>query len=110
MAQCYGPFNFTSNQAQVEIIDLDITKTTCPYALKGRDICYTVIVSNNSDVDMFGILFSDELDENLTYVPGSFEVDGDPQTPMMFENIIQYPLDVQAGGYMTIKFCVKINI
>jgi len=93
-----------------EIVDLEITKTpSCNYAVLGGRICYTIIATNNGDVDAIDILFSDEIPAGTTYVVGSFEVDGVPQTPMMANNTLQYPIDILAGGSVTIKFCVKVS-
>ncbi|MCL2861812.1 MAG: hypothetical protein FWE22_05325 [Firmicutes bacterium] len=110
MADCLGPFSSISNEVETEVIDLVITKETCPYHLKGRDICYGIVITNNSDINLTNLLFHDELDETVEYVPHSFEVDDIPQTPMMANNTIQYPISVSAnGGEVKIKFCVSIK-
>ena len=110
LSECVGPFVFESNDVETDIVDLQIIKEVCPYALLGQDICYTVTVLNNSNIDITGLLFSDELADNLTYVAGSFEVDGNFETPMMADNIIQYPIDIMAGGEVIIKFCVRMAL
>jgi len=109
MANCIAPQTFESNQVETRIVDLELTKKTCPYALAGQDICFVVTATNNSNVDIFGILFSDSLAANLSYVPHSFTVDGTPHTPMMAHNTIQYPIDIPAGESVEIRFCVKVN-
>jgi len=106
---CVGPLTFNSNEVETKIVDLAIIKQTCRYALVGKDICYTITATNNSDVDMFGVLFSDEIPENTTYIIGSFEVDDVPQTPMMANNTIQYPINIPAGESVNIRFCVHVN-
>jgi len=108
MPDCLGPFTFESDKVETQIIDLSIVKTTCPYALKWHDICYMIIISNNSEIDMFGLLFSDKLADNMEYIIGSFTVADKPQTPMMAENTIQYPVDILANSTIEIKFCVKV--
>jgi len=110
MSNCFGPFTFFSNEVETKIINLEITKETCPYVMKGQDICYAVTAANNSDVDLSDLLFSDKLAKNLTYIAGTFEVDGVFVVPMIADNIIQYPISVSAnGGHVVIKFCVKVN-
>jgi len=109
-AECLEPRIFESNEVQTEIVDLSITKTpSCGYAIPGGTICYTIVAENNSEVDMFGVLFSDVIPANTTYIVDSFMVDGVQQTPMMAENTIQELIDIPAGESVTITFCVKIN-
>jgi len=92
---------------------MQITKETCPYVLAGGNICYTITVTNNSDVDVLGVLFNDEIPVNTEYITGSFRVNDEVQTPMMADNIIQYPIDVLANGSegdsVKIDFCVKVS-
>jgi len=109
MATCYGPFTSESNQVSTQIVELEITKQACGYVLSSHNICYEVIATNPSDINMVDVLFSDELDPNVTYIPGTFTVDGYPQTPMMANNTIQYPIDLPSGESVEIRFCVKIN-
>ena len=104
---CYGPFTSTSETVQIQIVDLQITKQSCPYALVGKDICYVVTIINNSNIDMQGLLFVDELAPGISYVSDTFTVDGESQTPMIADNIIQHPIDIGAGGLVEITFCVR---
>jgi len=106
---CLGPFESISNETQTEIVDLDLVKTSCPYTIKGKDICYTVTASNNSDIDIERLLFSDKLPDSTVYVPYTFFVDGESQTPMMADNTIQYLLNIPAGESVEIKFCVRVE-
>ena len=101
---------FESEEVSTQIIDLQIIKTTCPYALVGQEICYTITITNNGDIDAFGVVFKDVLADNMTYVMGSFEVDGIFYTPAIAENVIQYRIDIYAGIPITIKFCVKVLV
>jgi len=106
--ECFGPFIFESNDVETKIVDLQIIKQTCPHVLAGRDICYSVTVVNNSDANMSGILFSDQLDESVVYVAGTFEIDGEFVIPMMAGNTIQYPIDISTDKPTIIKFCVRV--
>jgi len=106
---CFGSFEFESNQVTTEIIDIEITKSTCQFVLSGKDICYTIIATNYSDIDFNNLLFSDELDSNVTYVPNTFLVNGDQKTPMMADNTIQYLINIPSGDSVEMKFCVRVN-
>ncbi|MCL2846470.1 MAG: hypothetical protein FWE38_02145 [Firmicutes bacterium] len=110
MATCYGPFNFTSNITETEILDIKISKDTCRYTIAGRNICYTITAINNGDVTLYELLFSDALPENTQYVIGSFTVDGTPHIPMMANNTIQYPITLEPNIPVIIKFCVAVII
>ncbi|MCL2755600.1 MAG: DUF11 domain-containing protein [Firmicutes bacterium] len=106
---------------EVDIIDLQITKTAnCAYAILGGNICYTVTIVNNSDVDftdgeMGEITFRDPLADNLEYVDDSFEYGTDPDnltpgTPNIDgNNVITFDLAIPAGETMYIEFCAKVT-
>ena len=107
-AECLGPFDFESNEASIEILDLRINKQSCPYVVKRKNICFTVTAINNSNTDVFGIRFSDELEPSLEYVSGTFQIDGELVAPLVVNNIIQCPIDIPAGESVEIQFCVKV--
>lgn len=107
---CEEAMVVNSNTVETEIIDLQVTKTAnVPFTMVGQTICYTVTIVNNSDVDVEDILFTDPLESYLTYVDGSFAVDGTPETPTVTGNEIQYELSVPAGATVLVTFCVVVN-
>jgi len=106
---CIGPFTSISNEVKTEIIELFITKETCRYSLKGRDICFFVTATNPSQVDIYDILFSDKLDDRLEYVPFTFQVGDEFVMPMMAGNTIQFPLDIKSGETVEIRFCARVR-
>jgi len=106
---CFGPFDFESNEVQIDVLDLQITKQSCPYTVKGKDICFTIVATNNSDLDVFGVRFSDELDPGLEYITGTFKINGEFTTPLMADNTIQYRIDIPAGEDVQIKFCARLS-
>ena len=127
---CDEAVSVASEPAEVDIIDLQVTKTAdCQYAVVGGKICYTVTIFNNSDVnfvgdreddEMGGVIFRDPLTSNLEYIPGTFTytIDcGEPDpTPVQVEpnidtdNVMTYDsLEIPAGCTAIVKFCVKVK-
>ena len=113
---CEEAVTVQSNQVETDIIDLTIVKSaSCNVALVGGKICYKVTITNNSDVDLEYIMFRDPLAPNLTYIEGSFEVDGTPQTPTIVGNELQYELTIPAIEEdeppvpVVITFCVTVD-
>jgi len=107
---CDGPFNFESNEVETQILDIAITKiASCDAVLVGGKICFTFAITNNTSNNLEGIVFRDELDENVRYIQDSFEVDGVQQEPDVLGNLIRYSMDISAGGEpVEIKFCVEV--
>jgi len=100
---------FESNIVETEILDITMTKTTgCPLAMVGREVCYTITITNNSPVDVDAMAFRDELDERVIYKDGSFIVDGVAQEPEIIDNVIQCNIDVPMGETVVITFCVTV--
>jgi len=119
---CSEGVSVPSNTVTTDIIDLQITKAaSCPYMVVGGEICYTVAIVNNSDIDfddtgtdsLGQITFRDPLDSNLSYVPDSFTVDtGDgpePAIPDVTAGVITYDFNIGAGETVLISFCVKVE-
>ncbi|MCL2599211.1 MAG: DUF11 domain-containing protein, partial [Firmicutes bacterium] len=77
-----------SNEAVVEIVDLQIVKEAdVPYTVVGKTICYTITVTNHSALNI-ETLFTDEIQSYLTYIDASFLVDDVPQTPDIQNNVL----------------------
>ena len=109
---CRDAISVQSNPADTEIIDLQVTKSASRTAVfVGDNICYTVTVFNNSDVDLEELAFSDVLMSNLAYVEGSFEVDGVAVTPTISpDNELSYLIPLVAGGAtVVVTFCVTVT-
>ena len=110
----------SSDVTETDIIDLEVTKTAdCDYALVGGNICYTITITNNSDVDfidgeMGGIVIRDPLASNVEYVPGSFEYTIDGGEPISADpnidgsNVLTYTIELAAGETAVVHFCVKV--
>jgi len=107
---CEGEDSTTieSNQERVEIVDLVIEKSAnCSVAFVGGTVTYCVTVTNPSEYE-FSSTFRDLLDVRLSYVAGTFMVDGIPQTPVIAGQEISYPITIPANGTVIVCFKVKV--
>jgi len=117
-------FSPESNECDVRIIDIQITKTAdCSITAVGSVICFTVDVYNNSDVNYYddgvgGIIFSDALAGNISYNAGSFNYKllSSSDEPTFVEpnidinNLMTYDnLEIPAWETVVVKFCVTVN-
>jgi len=121
---CNQAVSAESEIAETDVIDLQITKVSnCEYAVVGGNICYTVTIVNNSDVDfiegddeMGGIIFRDPLSLNLKYVLDTFEykigaadpVQVNPDVDPITNVLIYDSLEIPAGITAIVTFCVKV--
>jgi len=111
MPTCEGPFVFESNTVETKILDITLTKVaSCSAVAVGKRLCYIITAENNSEIDLDGIVFRDELESGQTYVEGSFEVNQDPVEPEVLGNLVRHTLDIPAGETVEIKFCVTVSI
>jgi len=130
---CGDAVSVQSDVVETDIINLTVDKVAnCEYALLGGNICYTVTITNDSDVDfiegtdeMGGLKFRDELTANLSYVENTFNYtifdidDPDPEPPhdpvfvepdIDSDNVMTFePLELSANQFVVIKFCVKVD-
>jgi len=123
---CGEAVSAQSQVSEVDVIDLTINKEAdCAYVLVGGNICYTVTITNSSDVDfandeLGGVIFRDPLASNVTYVENSFNYtinDGSPDPQPVYvepsinaDNVMTYDnIELEAGHSAVVKFCVKVN-
>lgn len=107
---CEEGVSVESNQAEVNIIDLSLTKVaSCSRAVVGGRICYTITISNNCGEEIEDVTFRDPLDSNLEYITGSFEIDGVPTAPTSTAGgvIIYTPMTIPIDTTV-ITFCVRV--
>jgi len=104
---CDETITTPSNTASVEIIELEINKTsTCPWTIKGGTITYCTTITNPSaSTDIYNAVFNDTLVDRLTYVDGSFTVDGVPVAPQVTGQLIEYTLNI--ASEQTVVICFK---
>lgn len=88
----YNGTSVTSNAANtILLLDPTISKTVDKAtASVGEVVTYTVTISNPSEVSMSNLTFTDALPAGITYLAGSFEVNGSPATPIVSGNNLTY--------------------
>jgi len=104
---CEDEITISSDPVVVDVIDITVDKeASCAYAVVGSEICYTITITTDTAID--GMTFKDLLDPAVEYVVGSFEVNGDPEDPVITGQEISYELDLPIGETV-IEFCVEIK-
>ena len=100
-----------SNETTVHKLVLDIVKTAgCNVTAVGHHISYCVSIKNESEVDLHDLLFKDVIDATTSYVTGSFEVNGTPETPTVVGHTITYMIaDLEDDETITICFRVRVD-
>ena len=100
-----------SNEEIVNKLELEVIKTAgCNITAVGNQISYCVSVKNESGVDLYDLLFKDEMDPHTSYVAGSFEVDGQPRTPTVQGHTISYMIaELEDDETITICFRVRVD-
>lgn len=69
--------NSNTVTTQINLGSLNLTKSVNKgYATKGDVLTYTVVVSNNGNVDATTVGFTDNLQSDVTFNPGSVKIDG----------------------------------
>ncbi|MCL2369618.1 MAG: hypothetical protein FWC80_00060 [Firmicutes bacterium] len=102
---CDTPVTIASNETVAEELKLSLKKyQSCPLYVVGMTMKYCVEVTNDSSVPLYDLRWSDLLDSKLTYVTGSFKVDGVDQTPTIIGQELSYMIDTIASG-QTIEIC-----
>lgn len=74
----YGQTNSNKADTQINLGSLNLTKTVNKnYATTGDTIIYTVVVTNNGNVNATDVIFTDNLQSDVTFNTGSVKIDGD---------------------------------
>jgi len=122
---CGEAVSVQSEVVTTDVINLTVEKeASCKFVLVGHDLCYTVTITNDSDVDftteeggLGGIIFRDPLASNLTYVADSFNYEIDGGEPVFVEpaidgnNVMTYDsIELEAGQTAVVKFCVTVGL
>ena len=108
---CNDLVTTTSNPVQVEVVDLGIVKTSsCPWTVRGGKVTFCTQITNPSiDRDLIAAVFRDILNDRLTYVDGSFTVNGVPETPIISGQQMQFTLDIMSGQTVSICFTALVR-
>lgn len=126
----FAQINSNTVTTQINLGSLNLTKSVNKgYATKGDVLTYTVIVSNNGNVDATSVGFTDSLQSDVTFNPGSVKIGGitypdyDPNigfslgtitplssvTVVFTATVIQQPTHDSALNYAVGTFQYKID-
>lgn len=104
-------FNLTSNTATIHLVDNDIyllKSASTNFVKSGDQITYTILISNNGNIENTNLFFIDNIPASTTFIPGSVKInsienlDANPQTGFSLE-------DLHAQDEITIEFKVQVN-
>ena len=103
----YNGVSVASNAANtVILLDPTISKTVDKASASiGEVVTYTVTISNPSEVSMSDLTFTDILPSGVSYLAGSFTVNGSPATPSVSGNTLTYSIPaIGAMGNVILMF------
>lgn len=75
----------------------------------GSEQEYTIVITNTNLSILSNIVFKDAIPSGMSYVSGSFKVNGSSVTPTVSSNEITYNLPSLAIGATTITFKVNVD-
>jgi uncharacterized repeat protein (TIGR01451 family) len=100
--------NFASNSVTSELFDetsVTLVKTqSSDLVVSGGTITYTVIITNLSLAALTDFNFLDTIPTGMTYINGSFEVNGTPETPNITGQDLSYQFTTLPIGVTTVTF------
>ena len=107
---CDEKIVIASNEEVVHKLHLEVIKTAgCNITAVGHHIKYCVSVKNESNVDLYDLLFKDTIAPHTSYVTGSFRVDGQPKTPIVQGNTLTYKI-LELKNNKTVKICFAVKV
>lgn len=104
-------FVLNSNTTKITIIDNDIyilKSANTNFVKSGDQITYTIVISNNGNIENTNLFFMDNIPASTTFIPGSVKINS-------VENLDANPLagfsldDLPAQDEITIEFKVQVN-
>ena len=96
-----------SNKEEVELIAVTVEKNAnCSWIIKGSSISYCVTIKNTSTTVELPATFRDQLIEGLTYINGTFTVNGSSQTPTVTGQELSYRVTLSPNSETVICFKV----
>lgn len=109
---CGETHTIYSNEVEAKKILIRVEKMQSKQCVfTGSHLDYTIKICNDSHVDIHDPVFCDDIPNGLEYVPNTFKVDGNPETPVKqpFDNRISFKLDkIKANEEVTITFRTKV--
>ncbi len=85
-----------------------VNEATAVHSVVGDDVTFTFSITNNGTADAYSIIFSDELEEGLSYIPGSFSFNGIAQSDPNLQSGFSMG-NLSKDSSATIKFHAHID-
>lgn len=100
-----------SNIVNTEILTYSVPKVKSAdktFMREGETAQHTVVVTNNSQTQLFNLVFKDSMSSGATYVAGSVTVNGVSQPT--YDPIAGFPLPaLNAGQAVTVGYTIQAN-
>ncbi|MDE6362100.1 MAG: DUF11 domain-containing protein [Clostridia bacterium] len=103
--------NLDSNIVNTEVLTYSVPKVKSgdkTFLQEGETSKHSVVITNNSQTQLFNLVFKDAMSNGATYVPGSVEVNGVAQPT--YDPIAGFALPaLNAGQAVTVAYTVQAN-
>lgn len=100
-----------SNTVNTEILTYSVTKVKSAdktFMQEGETAQHTVVITNNSQTQLFDLVFKDAMSGGASYVAGSVTVNGVSQPT--YDPAAGFPLpDLNAGQSVTVGYTIRAN-
>ncbi|MDE6373904.1 MAG: DUF11 domain-containing protein [Clostridia bacterium] len=100
-----------SNIVNTEILTYSVPKIKSgdkAFLQEGETSQHTVVITNNSQTELFNLTFKDNMSGGATYVAGSVTVNGVSQPT--YDPAVGFPLpDLAAGQAVTVTYTIQAN-
>lgn len=105
------PAELDSNIVNTEILTYSVPKvksTDKTFLQEGETAQHTVVITNNSQTQLFNLVFKDSMSSGATYVAGSVTVNGVAQPT--YDPVAGFPLPaLNAGQAVTVGYTIQAN-
>ena len=103
--------NLDSNIVTTEILTYSVTKVKTgdkTFLQEGETSQHTVVITNNSQTQLFNLVFKDTMSNGATYVSGSTTVNGIAESS--YDPIAGFPLpSLNPGEAVTVSYTIQAN-
>lgn len=83
--------------------------TASEYGIAGDEILQTLLLTNESEVEISNIRIKEKIDQGASFKAGSVEIDGTPYTNFDMTAGITLPDDIPTKGDVTINYSIIID-
>lgn len=100
-----------SNIVNTEVLTYSVPKVKSAdktFMQEGETAVHTVVITNNSQAQLFNLVFKDTMSSGATYSAGSVTVNGAAQPS--YDPAVGFPLpNLAVGQSITVEFDVRVN-